>query len=78
MHLLREKIEASKSRIVVVSSGAIRSVKDVSTLDGMVKAESDTERGPLYPATKFIQLLGTNWWQRQLQGKCRIVAVSPG
>ena len=29
-HLLREKLEASRSRIVVVSSGAVRGVKDPS------------------------------------------------
>ncbi len=32
----------------------------------------------IYSATKFIQLLGAHWWQRQLQGICQVVAVSPG
>lgn len=33
VHLLREKLEASQSRLVVVSSGAIRNVSDTSTYD---------------------------------------------
>lgn len=32
----------------------------------------------VYPASKFIQLLGAHWWRRQLQGTCEVVAVSPG
>jgi len=78
LHLLREKLAASKSRIVVVSSGAIRIVKDPSTLDEMVKAQSGANFSSLYPATKFIQLLSAHWWRRQLQGQCQVVAVSPG
>jgi NAD(P)-dependent dehydrogenase (short-subunit alcohol dehydrogenase family) len=78
IHLLREKLVSSESRIVVVSSGAIRGVVDTSTLDGIVKAQSGADFLQLYPATKFTQLLGTHWWQRQLQGQCRVVAVSPG
>lgn len=31
MHLLRDKLAASKSRIVFVSSGAVRNVPDVCT-----------------------------------------------
>jgi hypothetical protein len=78
IHLLREKLVTSESRIVVVSSGAIRGVVDPSTLDGIVKAQSGTDFIGLYAATKFTQLLGTQWWQRQLQGQCHVVAVSPG
>ncbi|KAI1104400.1 NAD(P)-binding protein [Jackrogersella minutella] len=77
IHLLREKLEASRSRIVVVSSGAIRGVEDTSLLENDVKGASKTERS-VYSATKFIQLLGAHWWRRQLQGKCQVVAVSPG
>ncbi|KAI2620187.1 NAD(P)-binding protein [Hypomontagnella submonticulosa] len=77
IHLLREKLEASQSRIVVVSSGAVRNVEDPSLLDNDVKGGSKTERS-VYSATKFIQLLGAHWWRRQLQGKCHVVAVSPG
>ncbi|KAI0884766.1 NAD(P)-binding protein [Annulohypoxylon maeteangense] len=77
IHLLREKLESSRSRIVVVSSGAVRMVKDTSLLDNDVKGASKTERS-VYSATKFIQLLGAHWWRRQLQGKCDVVAVSPG
>ncbi|KAK6857365.1 hypothetical protein PG995_007552 [Apiospora arundinis] len=77
-HLLRPKLEASGSRIVVVSSGAIRSVKDTSHLDQDNKRHPESGRG-VYPATKFTQLLGAHWWQRALQStKCTVVAVSPG
>ncbi|KAI0378373.1 NAD(P)-binding protein [Hypomontagnella monticulosa] len=77
IHLLREKLEASRSRIVVVSSGAVRGVEDTSLLDDDVKGASKTQRS-VYSATKFIQLLGAHWWRRELQGKCQVVAVSPG
>ncbi|KAI5918978.1 hypothetical protein F4810DRAFT_689628 [Camillea tinctor] len=78
-HLLRQKLEESRSRIVVVSSGAIRGVKDTSLLDEGVKPDTITEPGfQVYNDTKFIQLLGAHWWRRQLQGKCTVVAVSPG
>ncbi|KAH6711878.1 hypothetical protein BKA61DRAFT_611742 [Leptodontidium sp. MPI-SDFR-AT-0119] len=78
LHLLREKLVESKTRIVVVSSGAIRMVKDPKTLDDIVKVGSGGWFMDLYPASKFIQLLGAQWWRRELQGDCRIVAVSPG
>ncbi|KAI1139721.1 NAD(P)-binding protein [Hypoxylon sp. FL0543] len=77
IHLLREKLEESRSRIVVVSSGAVRGVEDPSLLENDVKSASKTERS-VYSATKFIQLLGAHWWRRQLKGKCDVVAVSPG
>lgn len=77
LHLLRPKLEQSKSRIVVVSSGAVRIVKDPSTLEDEMLSTKDTDK-TVYPATKFIQLLGTHWWRRQLQGTCQVVAVSPG
>ncbi|KAI0205621.1 hypothetical protein F4808DRAFT_239517 [Astrocystis sublimbata] len=77
LHLLRPKLEESKTRIVVVSSGAIRMVKDPSTLENEMLAAQDTGRG-VYPATKFIQLLGAHWWRRQLPSTCQLVAVSPG
>ncbi|KAI2617489.1 NAD(P)-binding protein [Hypoxylon sp. NC1633] len=76
IHLLRGKLEASRSRIVVVSSGAVRNVQDPSLLDESVK--TSTSDFGLYSDTKFIQLLGAHWWRRQLQGKCDVVAVSPG
>lgn len=78
IHLLREKLVESKSRIVVVSSGAVRSVPDVSVLDGHVLGESGVEGRIIYAETKFIQLLGAHWWRRQLAGQCDVVAVSPG
>jgi nucleoside-diphosphate-sugar epimerase len=75
---LREKLIASKSRIVVVSSGSVRSVTDTNALDDLVKAQSGADAFALYPATKFTQLLNAHWWRRQLQDQCRVVAVSPG
>jgi NAD(P)-dependent dehydrogenase (short-subunit alcohol dehydrogenase family) len=78
IHLLREKLTTSNSRIVFVSSGAIRNVTDLSTLEDMVKAQSGASFFQLYPATKFIQLLGAHWWRRQLKEHCDVLAVSPG
>ncbi|KAI1195002.1 hypothetical protein F5X97DRAFT_309615 [Nemania serpens] len=77
LHLLRPKLEESKSRVVVVSSGAVRIVKDPSTLEDEMLSTKDTGK-MVYPASKFIQLLGAHWWRRQLQGTCEVVAVSPG
>lgn len=54
-----------------------RLLTTLGTLDDDVKAGSQTERS-LYSATKFIQLLGAHWWRRELQGRCTVVAVSPG
>lgn len=78
LHLLRDKLVASKSRIVVVSSGAVRNVPDVSVLDKDVLGGSGLEGKTIYCETKFIQLLGAHWWRRQLAGQCDVVAVSPG
>ncbi|RYP68805.1 hypothetical protein DL771_006423 [Monosporascus sp. 5C6A] len=76
-HLLREKLEASRSRIIVVSSGGVRNVKDPDTLEGVMKAGSNAG-WHLYSATKFAQLLGAHWWRRQLRDTCQVLAVSPG
>lgn len=76
-HLFREKLVESKSRVVVVSSGAIRRVSDTSVLDKSLLADSGTEDQSTYSESKFVQLLGAHWWRRQLP-ECRIVAVSPG
>ena len=79
IHLLREKLVADKARIVVVSSGAVRSVKDVSRLDADLKDGSGVGGQAIYSKTKFVQLLGAHWWRRQLKGTgCEVVAVSPG
>ncbi|KAI1330619.1 hypothetical protein F5Y16DRAFT_362275 [Xylariaceae sp. FL0255] len=77
LHLLCPKLEESKTRVVVVSSGAVRIVKDTNTLEDAMLSATESEKG-VYPATKFIQLLNAHWWRRQLQGKCEVVAVSPG
>ncbi|KAK2595283.1 hypothetical protein QQS21_006998 [Conoideocrella luteorostrata] len=78
MHLLREKLVASKSRIVVVSSGAIRNVEDPSTIEESLKAGSGADGMRVYACSKFTQLLGAHWWRRQLKDQCTVVAVSPG
>lgn len=78
IHLLRETIESSRTRIVVVSSGAIRNTTDPSSLDDIAKVQSGAEFVKLYSGSKFCQLLGAQWWARQLQGKARVVACSPG
>ncbi|KAF4973574.1 hypothetical protein FZEAL_9293 [Fusarium zealandicum] len=78
VHLLREKLVESKSRIVFVSSGAARGVPDPSVLDDDLKASSGTPGKTTYPETKFTALLGAHWWRRQLTGSNDVVAVSPG
>ncbi|CAM1508988.1 Fc.00g027270.m01.CDS01 [Cosmosporella sp. VM-42] len=78
VHLLREKLVESKSRIVVVSSGAIRNVPDTSALDNDLKSSSGAPGTTIYSQSKFAQLLGAHWWRRQLAGSCDVVAVSPG
>ncbi|TWU75865.1 hypothetical protein ED733_005507 [Metarhizium rileyi] len=77
-HLLREKLVASKARVVVVSSGAIRNVDDPTTLETKLANGSGTDGYTVYASSKFIQLLGAQWWRRQLAGQCDVVAVSPG
>ncbi|KAJ5330087.1 Short-chain dehydrogenase/reductase SDR [Penicillium brevicompactum] len=78
-HQLAEKLAASKSRVVVVSSGAIRGVRenDPKTLDVDLKAGSGANARVVYSASKFSQLLGAHWWRRNLP-TCKVVAVSPG
>ncbi|KAK1766610.1 hypothetical protein QBC33DRAFT_541582 [Phialemonium atrogriseum] len=78
VHLLREKLISSQSRIVVVSSGAIRLVTDPSELDADLKGASGADGRKVYSETKFTQLLGALWWSRRLAGSCKVVAVSPG
>ncbi|KAJ7642021.1 hypothetical protein FB45DRAFT_364608 [Roridomyces roridus] len=81
VHLLREKlVKSDKARVVVVSSGAVRMVKDPTVLAANLKAGSASEA--TYPETKFVQLLGAHWWRRQFQlagnANVEVVAVSPG
>ncbi|KAF7299781.1 hypothetical protein HMN09_00984100 [Mycena chlorophos] len=80
MHLLREKLVASKTRIVFVSSGAIRMISDPSLLESQLKGiPGDTFVENPYPHSKFIQLLNAHYWRRTLSSTgCTVVAVSPG
>ncbi|KAI0112086.1 hypothetical protein GGR51DRAFT_557266 [Nemania sp. FL0031] len=79
-HLLEEKLRQSHSRIVVVSSGVIRNIrdKDPKTLDVDLKAGSGADGFTVYGASKFAQLLSAHWWRRRLGASARVVAVSPG
>ncbi|KAK3381867.1 hypothetical protein B0H63DRAFT_476757 [Podospora didyma] len=78
VHLLREKLVASKARIVFVSSGAVTRVADPSILESELKANTGTVGHANYSNSKFVQLLGAHWWRRQLKGQVTVVAVSPG
>ncbi|KAI1341916.1 hypothetical protein F5Y15DRAFT_351486 [Xylariaceae sp. FL0016] len=82
-HLLRKKLEESRTRVVVVSSGAVRQVTDTNVLKEEARAsnsESAASSGlpAVYGVTKFIQLLSAHWWRRELRDTCKVVAVSPG
>ncbi|KAJ6026042.1 hypothetical protein N7444_013721, partial [Penicillium canescens] len=79
VHLLADALAASQSRLVIVSSGAIRGVRgnDPSTLDVDLRAGSGASARVVYSASKFAQLLGAHYWRRQLP-TCTVVAVSPG
>ncbi|KAK6977512.1 WW domain-containing oxidoreductase [Favolaschia claudopus] len=78
VHLLRDKLVASASRLVFVSSGAVNMVKDPSTLSTTLLANSGASPMTVYPASKLAALYGAHWWRRELTGKCTVVAVSPG
>ncbi|KAG6294601.1 hypothetical protein E4U09_002567 [Claviceps aff. purpurea] len=78
IHLLREKLVASQTRIVVVTCIGVRSVENLANLENHIEAGSGIDGLPIHTYTKFLQLLGAHWWSRQLQDQCRVVAVSPG
>ncbi|KAE8393809.1 hypothetical protein BDV23DRAFT_180258 [Aspergillus alliaceus] len=79
IHLLRETLSISQSRVVVVSSGSIRNVRgqDPATLDVDLRANSKAGLRTVYSASKFVQLLGAFYWRRELPS-CTVIAVSPG
>lgn len=78
--LLRPKLSASHSRVVVVSSGLIRAVKeaDIEAFETTLKADSGADGFKVYHASKFVQFLGAHWWRRQLGTSATVLAVSPG
>ncbi|KAK9785038.1 putative Short-chain dehydrogenase/reductase [Seiridium cardinale] len=80
VHLLRHKLGASHSRVVVVSSGLIRGVKeaDIEAFQNNLKADSGADGFKVYHASKFVQFLGAHWWRRQLGTSATVLAVSPG
>ncbi|GAW22094.1 hypothetical protein ANO14919_116290 [Xylariales sp. No.14919] len=80
MHVLEEKLCQSHSRVVVVSSGIIRNIRDQNpgTLDIDLKAGSGASAFVVYSASKFAQLLSAHWWRRRLGNCGEVVAVSPG
>ncbi|KAK7997804.1 secreted lipase [Apiospora arundinis] len=77
MHLLRNKLVASKSRIVVASSGGIRR-GDPARAETSLLAGSGADGFTVYVDSKLTQLMNAHWWRRQLAGSCTVVAVSPG
>ncbi|CAD6570657.1 MAG: hypothetical protein TREMPRED_005942 [Tremellales sp. Tagirdzhanova-0007] len=78
LHLLREPITRSHSRVVFVSSGAVRGTKETNSLRAKMQAGSGTGASEIYSATKFSQLLGAHHWRRVLKDQATVVAVSPG
>nr|GAT56922.1 predicted protein [Mycena chlorophos] len=82
IHLLREKLVASKTRIVIVSSGIIRTFSDARS--SVIESQLKGVPGPTftenpYPQSKFVQLLNAHYWRRTLSPSgCVVVAVSPG
>ncbi|KAJ5318615.1 hypothetical protein N7476_005035 [Penicillium atrosanguineum] len=94
VHLLREKLIFSKSRLIFVSSSAICSVTDPSrpsfsyqilseahssgVLEKDLAAPSNANQFTIYGESKFVNFLGAQWWRRKLANQCRVVAVSPG
>ncbi|KAI8173360.1 putative short-chain dehydrogenase reductase protein [Colletotrichum sp. SAR 10_65] len=78
LHLLRDKLVESQSRIIFVSSGAVRNVPDISVLDKDLLGGAGTKDTTIYCETKFVQLLNAHWWRRQLKGSATVLAVSPG
>ncbi|KAK4186389.1 WW domain-containing oxidoreductase [Podospora australis] len=86
IHLLKPKLlSSSPARVIVVSSGSIRRVSDVSTLEQDLRAGSGVTGHDTYSQSKFVQLLGAHWWRRQFtalneqgKGDVKVVAVSPG
>ena len=58
----------------------LRRVADgaLGVLEKELKAHSGVEYRATYSQSKFVQMLGAQWWRRQLSGQCDIVAVSPG
>ncbi|KAJ6563625.1 hypothetical protein DFH09DRAFT_984664 [Mycena vulgaris] len=80
LHLLRDKLVASSARVVVVSSGVVRNVrdKDPTTLDVDLLADSGANGRVIYSGTKFVQLVGAYHWRSTLKQNCPVIAVSPG
>ncbi|CAI4212370.1 unnamed protein product [Parascedosporium putredinis] len=56
----------------------IQVVNAICVLDEHLKAGTTDKTITIYSETKFVGLLNAHWWRRRLQGKCVVVAVSPG
>ncbi|KAH6842702.1 hypothetical protein B0I37DRAFT_407712 [Chaetomium sp. MPI-CAGE-AT-0009] len=78
LHLFRDKLVESKSRVIIVSSGAVRLVGQTESLERDLRADTAIDLYTTYCQTKFVQLVSAHWWRRELAGKCTVVAVSPG
>ncbi|KAJ7239184.1 hypothetical protein B0H12DRAFT_1204207 [Mycena haematopus] len=80
VHLFRDKLVASGSRIVFVSSGGIYRVKDprARTFETDLKDGSGSTGFVVYPASKLAGLFAAHWWRRQPTVQCTVTAVSSG
>jgi hypothetical protein len=78
LHCLRDKIVRDRSRVVFVSSGAVRNPKDLAKVRSDLRADSGAGYFDVYTASKLVQLMGAHYWRRQLQGQADVIAVSPG
>ncbi|KAF4549587.1 Short chain dehydrogenase-like protein 63 [Elsinoe fawcettii] len=79
-HMLSQTVKTSHTRVLIVSSGLIRSVKEdeIGKIRADLLANSAADAFTVYRETKFIQFLGAHWWRRQLGNSAIVVAVSPG
>ncbi|EAQ84816.1 hypothetical protein CHGG_08830 [Chaetomium globosum CBS 148.51] len=80
LHLFRDKLVESKSRVIIVSSGAVSLTLTMTaeSLEKDLRADTVIDLYTTYCQTKFIQLVSAHWWRRELAGKATVVAVSPG
>lgn len=78
LHLLTSEVQASHTRVVLVSSNLYKKIKDPQTLESTVGADSTASAFDTYAATKFIQLLNVLKWKEEMKDQGDIMLVSPG
>lgn len=47
-------------------------------LSSILKAQSGAKSQTVYSSSKFVQMLGAQYWRRQLGDQASVIAVSPG